>query len=326
MYLIHLSPLHAISSKKRLAQVLNTDTTTLRQLIKQLHSNNIPYKEFSEKKNGKTRAIQNPFPILKKIQKRIKKLLSRITTPEWLISGKKGISYPDNGRYHQKNKIITCLDIHSFYQHVEQKYVLGFFLNDLQMTSDVAGILTDLVMFPSKEGRWHLPTGAPSSQVIAFWAFHTLFERLHQLAQNRGIRMSLYVDDITLSSSKPIPRSFIKLFHNAITSFGLSLKTQKIKRYGISASKEITGCIITPEGHLRVPNKLRKKLFNLLNNKSVEKLDFDTLEKAYGILNSVRQIEPLLFPVLYAKIDQRFKILRPFQKKYQKRLKHKHNI
>lgn len=326
MYLIHLSPLHAISSKKRLAQVLNTDTTTLRQLIKQLHSSDIPYKEFSEKKNGKTRDIQNPFPALKKIQKRIKKLLSRITTPEWLISGKKGISYPDNGRYHQKNKIITCLDIHSFYQHVEQKYVLGFFLNDLQMTSDVAGVLTDLVMFPRGKQHWHLPTGAPSSQIIAFWAFHTLFERLHQLARNRGIKMSLYVDDITLSSSKPIPPAFINLFRNAIASFGLSLKTQKIKRYGVSASKEITGCILTPRGHLRVPNKLRKKLFKLLGSKSIEELDFDTLEKSYGILNSARQIEPHLFPVLYAKIGQRFKNLRPFQKKYQKQYNHKQKV
>ena len=72
MYLIHISPLHGISSKRRLAQVLNTDTATLRTLVKQLRSTSLPYTVFPQKQKGKIRIIQNPLPKLKKIQKRIK--------------------------------------------------------------------------------------------------------------------------------------------------------------------------------------------------------------------------------------------------------------
>ena len=319
-YPLHNSPLHAITSKRRLAKHLGTDEKSLRRLAKQIKSFSPPYHVFPQKQNGKIRDIENPNLELKIAQRKFKKLLSRIETPKWLMSGKKSVSIFNNADFHKHNKVFLCVDIQSFYKSISKDHVKGCFIRKFEMAEDVAGLLSDIVMFHDKNGvvKNYLPTGAPSSQAIAYWTYHKMFENIHYLAESRGITMSLYVDDLTFSSNRSIPVNFIDLLKEKLSKFNLSLKEKKIKRYGAKAYKSVTGCIITPYNKVKVPNKTRKKILDLTGKDKVEDIEFDRLERLFGSLNSARQIEPDFFPHVYARVKKQYMKLRPLQKKYQK--------
>lgn len=63
----------------------------------------IVYRNFNlVKPNGGKRNINDPGKTLKSIQKVILRSLSRIETPDWLISGKRRRSYISNGIFHKE--------------------------------------------------------------------------------------------------------------------------------------------------------------------------------------------------------------------------------
>ncbi|MDR2251303.1 MAG: hypothetical protein LBD98_00450 [Endomicrobium sp.] len=94
------------------------------------------YYEFSLKgKNGKERKIQSPKADLKFIQNRIRILLARIQTPEFLLSSRKGISNIDNAKFHS-DKTLRCFDIEKFFNRVSEKYIYIWLNKHLRVSDD----------------------------------------------------------------------------------------------------------------------------------------------------------------------------------------------
>ena len=60
---------------------------------------------------------------------------------------------------------------------------------------DVAKILTDIVTYEKC-----IPTGCPTSQLIAYYAYEDMFAGIKKIADNHGCLFSLYVDAMTFSS------------------------------------------------------------------------------------------------------------------------------
>ena len=81
---LEASPLFRMRNRRKLAKLLNLPE----HYFKQEHS--FSYHEFTRlKSNGKDkRYYAVPEEELKRIQKRICKLLSRIQTPDWVMTGK----------------------------------------------------------------------------------------------------------------------------------------------------------------------------------------------------------------------------------------------
>ena len=98
-YQIEKSPFYRVGTKKRLCCVLNTNQITLKRLLRQ--ENYWIYEQTSTRNAKKIRKIYAPKPEIKQIQKRIQNLLSRIFLPEYLFSGRKGLCYIDNAKFHQ---------------------------------------------------------------------------------------------------------------------------------------------------------------------------------------------------------------------------------
>jgi len=298
-YGIKQSPFYKLSSKKKLAELLWVNLDLLTDIV----SNNARYyKVWTKETPGKKpRTVESPKPSLKKIQRRICSILSRIETPEWLMSGKKGISYADNARFHLENKHFLCTDINSFYPSCSKEYVFKFFKNEFKMPEDIAWFVTDLVTFDN-----HLPTGAPTSQIIAYWAYNIAFSKIQKSAENYGIKMSLYVDDITFSSDKNIPKNFINLVSKRLSEVKLQIKPEKTQVFYPNDYKKITGCCITPKNELKVPNKLRYKITTLLENQKIESLELKETNRAFGLLNAARQIELTFNENSYKRLKSKF--------------------
>ena len=276
-YSIQESPLFRLGSKEKLAIILKIPKKEMVELSKIQ-----PYVSFTKFVGEKAREIDTPRKKLKQVQTRIKVLLSRIETPDWLFSGKKGFSYIDNARFHlPASYVITC-DIKSFYPSCTKERIFQIFKYTFEVVDDVAWILANLLSF-----RERIPTGSPSSQIIAFWAYYPTFMRIHNKVINQGAKISLYVDDITISSNFQISKDLIEQIKNELEKVDHTIKNSKTKYYGNDEFKLITGVAISPEGELKVPNKRREKLQNSLK-KVVDEKNYKSI---IGQIRSSQMIE-----------------------------------
>lgn len=245
------------------------------------------YQVWPKQTAGKIRVIEEPRQPLTEIHKQLQRLLSRIEHPEWVYSGIRGRSYVDNAKHHIGKKCVCSLDIESFYQSSRKEFVFRFFRFVMLQPEDVAWILADIATYQD-----HLPTGSASSQILAFWAYRPMFEELRNIALSEEGSLTVYVDDITISSAQPLSDQVVNKLNSTIQGAGLRLNAGKTKRRGSEEWKVVTGGAISPEGMLTVPNRLRKKIHNSVLALKRGSLDEAGLISLRGLLAAAWQLDP----------------------------------
>lgn len=301
-YPLHQCALYKCSSKKKLEQRLKLDAggTNLLENMIQYHKFSIPKKDSTQ-----LRDITAPADDLKKVQRRILRLLQRIERPQWLISGERGKSYVDNGRAHINSTYLLAADIKSFYDNCQRDYVYRFFSERLKTAPDVAKLLTDIITY---EGG--IPTGCPTSQIMAYYAYERMFSEIAQIAERYGCIFTLYVDDMTFSSQTPFdPKRLKREIEIILLRYGHRLKNSKVKYYGCDDAKPVTGTIVTRDHRLATPNQLQNRIvteFQSLKEQTndqtltpEEKNRYATLQ---GRIHAARNIEPGIFPEIHRKV------------------------
>lgn len=291
-YPITQCALYKCKSKKKLAFFLNSSIPELREIQRtpEYHTFTIDKQNSTDK-----REISAPSAPLKKVQKRILKLLQRIERPDWLISGEKGKCYIDNGKAHQSSNHVLTMDIKKFYNNCHRESIYLFFKDVLQTSPDVATILTDITSYENM-----VPTGCPTSQLIAYYAYKDMFENLNMLAQNYCCKFTVYVDDLTFSSSNYFAyKALQRDVDICLRQFGHKPKLCKVKYYSPLVAKPITGTSVSAEHNLSVPNKLR---FKIIKNLQLIKIELNPAQREkqrtslLGQLQSARNIEATIFP------------------------------
>ena len=190
---------------------------------------------------------------------------------------------------HLDSDYVRTMDISHFYDSVSRNRVYHMFRDLFLMEDDIATIMTNLVMHGNV-----LPTGAPSSQLIAYWAYQDIFSEINEYANENNCKFSLYVDDMIFSSENRIPYDFREHIAAILKNNGLYAKRQKDKQYGPNAFKIVTGCGIK-NGRMRLQNKRRKEIIELYNQYSKDPCDI-TVKRLRGKLIAARQEEPDLLP------------------------------
>ena len=260
----------------------------------------VGYHEFEiDKKDGvEKRRITAPDKRIKEIQARVLFLLQRVKRPEWLISGEKGKCYIDNGMKHIQSNYFLTIDIKKFYDNCEREYVFRFFKDKLMMAGDLAGICTDIVTY---EGG--IPTGCPTSQILAFYAYEDMFKEISGVASENGCVFSVYVDDMTFSSEEAFGVNRLRSeVDQKLRKYGHKPKYQKIKYYTKGQSVPITGTIVTKNHELKVPNRLQKKVYDgfqevkLLGDSPLSQAEQKKLNSLKGRIQASRNIEQGKFP------------------------------
>jgi len=301
-YNITQCALYKCRNKRRLAQLLHInyeDLCNINELIR--------YYSFKrDKKDGDKRLITAPANTLKKIQKRILNLFVFVERPEWLISGERGKSYIDNGKTHQRSKYFLTVDIRKFYENCSREYVYLFFHNTMLMSSDVSALLTDIVTFEKR-----IPTGCPTSQIIAYYAYHEMFENIFKITTEKyGCIFTLYVDDMTFSSDSPFnPDQLSNDIDKALRSFGHKPKYSKVKYFPKKSHKLVTGVVVSNDNKLLVANNLQKRIYEsamqqLDLSKQGSPLQGKELKTLKGRLQAARTVNPQKFPEIIRFVDR----------------------
>lgn len=189
-YPINQSRLFKQSNKRKLAELLKVSQKEIWSVLSapkhyKLFPTKPKYPSSAPELRHKSRNIQEPNGLLRKIQDRLSELLARIETPAYLFSAKQGRSYLSNASSHTGSGQAIRIDIKSFYQNASDRFVRRFFGDDLQCSPNIAHILTELVC-------WNgcLPTGSPVSPIISYFAYRPMFDELHALALSVGATMS----------------------------------------------------------------------------------------------------------------------------------------
>lgn len=308
-------PLYGLQSKKMLKRLLHIEDSKLtkQDYIASLVS---PYIDKSEK----PRLIEPPCEELKIIQKRLKMLLGKIVVPDNVFSGIKGRSYADNAKMHTGSgrRNLFKIDLTAFFPSIDRDTVYRFFSEDLNCSSDVAQILTnlttvdlekthitnrdDVYLFLSSKKvscRNHLISGAPTSQIMSYLVNHHMFSEMQAIANKNNISMTVYVDDVTFSSEYWISHDFTEQIYAIIKKYRYQVSRSKVKKYTKLYPKLVTGVVINADGKAVIKNAMRLKIINEYNHLLQNPNDPICRQRLRGLLTAARQVNKQAFPTIY---------------------------
>ncbi|WP_167618033.1 reverse transcriptase family protein [Maribellus sediminis] len=142
-----------------------------------------------------TRPINAPVKQLKQIQSGLlHNVLYKIKLPDYFYGGIAGKDAVKNARFHQGNKYFFQTDLKDFYPSIGYTKV-EHALRKQGFYPDVARLITRL---STKEGA--IPQGCPTSSYLASMVLFDLVGNLFEKYISEGFKLSIYVDDLTISS------------------------------------------------------------------------------------------------------------------------------
>jgi hypothetical protein len=296
-YPVSQSCFYQLQSKRKLAEILGTTQSQLAAALK----NNSLYRVFTRNENGKQRVIEEPRGELRRIHDRLLSLLSRIEPPHYLHSGVKRRSYLSNARSHAGQGKILKTDIRKFFPSTTHHQVFVGFLIEFRCAGDVARLLADLCTY---EG--HVPTGSPISMPVAFIANKQIFDALYVRMQQKGIRLTVYVDDITLSAPD-LTRLHFCLVKKSFDSAGHRVHKT---RFFANRPASVTGLIVKGDG-VALPNRRHLRIIQAIKCLEAPAPDIDIPAMVRSLMGQINEA---------ASVDPRCRVRAPQYKKLVNRL------
>lgn len=237
------------------------------------------YRSYFVQAKTKKRLIEEPNMILKVVLKDLKKLLVEMCDcPEYNKCWSGGNNYI-NAQAHAGQHAYVTTDISSFFTNSKACYVREFFKEKLRISGKALELLVQMCTY-----RGHIPTGAPTSSVLAFLSHKELFDEIAQHMEEKDITFTLYVDDITLSAKHGISGKEIKFIKSVLKKHKLEIKPEKTKFYSFKKAM-ITGFYITQGGKISVPDSVGHKVVSLLREKPLEDMNKKELRRVIGLIN-----------------------------------------
>lgn len=230
-YSLKDSIFYKLSSKKRLAKILNSNIPDIKSLC--ADSN---YRFFSKNLGTKMREIQTPLPQLDRLQSRVASLLCRIEASDYLHSGVKKRSNISNAKEHLgKNLKLITVDIEQFFTSTKKIDVFNFFYKTMLCSPDISDLLSKLLTV-----NGHIPTGSRISMPLAYFSNKKMFDEMQYESIQIGAKMTVFVDDITFSGVN-IRKNFIYTISNICGKYGKKIHKHKIRFYNSKEIKLVTG-------------------------------------------------------------------------------------
>lgn len=181
---------------KDLAFAARVDQRDLQRIVNRIEAGEpFYYQKVIDSKPDKKRVLHPPVRELKRIQRGVLEAM-RLTHPlrAYQFGGVPNRSHKQNARQHQGNTYCLRTDYKDFFNQVGRKQVYST-LSKIGFYPDVARAIT---LLTTNEGV--LPMGAPTSTYLAgLYLDVTIGNELQGLI-DRGYKVSVFVDDITISS------------------------------------------------------------------------------------------------------------------------------
>ena len=218
------------------------------------------------------RKICAPTLLMKAIQSRIRHfILDKVPLPRYITGFRKGVSCLETARIHEHGETIISLDIKDFFPSVRAKTVRYYFNSwgySWPVANMIAGLLTtkNKIEIPkkNKEGivSFHevdtrgLPQGSPASPTMSnIVAAMTFGPELEAFCNERNLNLTLYVDDVTVSTKQGVKAlnsdeswDVIRNLTKIINKHGFVVKFEKTKIMSKGKSKQTVMGVTVNDG------------------------------------------------------------------------------
>jgi hypothetical protein len=170
------------------------------------------YKPFDRRPGpgAKWRHIDRPCGRLLDLQQRIhRRILREIELPSQIASVA-GHSLTESIKRHSGKRVVAVLDLCDCYPRIDDIAVFEAWTKLLGFGHEAASLLTKLTTFQHR-----LPQGAPTSPMLANLVLLPMYEQIANLAKERALEVSFYVDDITISghSADEVLNDIVNIIH-----------------------------------------------------------------------------------------------------------------
>ncbi|MCP8882815.1 reverse transcriptase family protein [Devosia sp. XJ19-1] len=213
--------------------------------------NFIVRREVKTGKKGKIRQLAYPESRLRGVHERLKFHLNKIKQPSYLFSPRKNRSQRDNAAHHLGQRQFLTLDLKQFYPSTTDRMVKRWFVEELNMYEDVAGLLTHLVTVDGK-----VSFGSPLTPVLCSLVHRGMFDEIASLCDTQGLMYSVWVDDLTISGQF-VPGSLLTSVREIVRRHGL--KSHDVKYRLGNRPVFITGVGVVGS-NLVAPNSLHLRI------------------------------------------------------------------
>ena len=265
--------LYGISTLSELAEILDFPVKNL------IDTSQKGYRSYYVQGKTKKRLIEEPNVILKLLLKDLKEILfEKFDCPEYNKCWSGGNNYL-NAQAHAGQHAFVTTDISSFFTNSKACYVRKFFKEKLKISGEALDMMVQMCTY-----KGHIPTGAPTSSILAFLSHKDLFDEIAEYMSKRDITFTLYVDDITLSAKHGITREEIRFIKSVLKKHKLEIKTDKTKFFSFKKAM-ITGFYLAQGGKISVPDSVGHKVVSLLREKNLGDMSKKELRRLIGLIN-----------------------------------------
>lgn len=230
-----------------------------------------------KKKSGGYRTIVVPQEEYKAVLREIDKMLQLklgSVNNKFQVAYKKGKSIFDNALPHANNNYTCCIDLHDFYGSCKRKLVydaLKFMKSDRRDNGYelfIDALLRNDALF----------MGNPCSGTIANYIISKAVAKMYVICKKTDIALTVYADDITFSSTKPLSKKYcIDVWNKAFKDCGIDKYFTLSEHKCHCASnklREITGVRLNHLNQITVKRKMynyiKIALHRLQQNKDIE--------------------------------------------------------
>ena len=235
------------------------------------HINKPIYFKFTipKKKNG-VRVIQAPNEELKQIQKKLNYYLQALyyrVKPDCVhgfIKMPKAETVKrtivSNGSAHAGSKFLLNLDIKDFFSSITAKQVKTTLMQKpFNLNEEVSTLIALLGTYEKV-----LPTGSPSSPVLANIVCYEIDKEFENLCQKYNIRYTRYADDLSFSCDTFIEKEFIYACQALLATYNFQLNEDKIRLQSSKSKQTVTGIVVNQK--VNVDRKYIRNLRAILHH------------------------------------------------------------
>jgi len=264
---------------------------------------------FSPKPDGTWRLLEEPKPLLKRLQRRIlRDMLNHVPAHPAAYGFCPGRNAAMAAARHAGEAVVVSFDLAAFFPSIAQHRVYAVFrrlgypaavaqhLTGLCTAITPLGVLnrSDLAAADHLTAR-HLPQGAPTSPALANLVAFALDTRLAGLARRIEATYTRYADDLTFSGDGHIAATLLRAVPQIVQDCGFALNPQKTRRQNKSVRQMVTGLVVNQ--HLNLPRPdydlLKATIHHLGHPKDPRRSDAAFLIHLSGRIAWLEQINPV---------------------------------
>ena len=249
-YQVDRSPLAQRPTQRDIAELVGETRDDLRRLVNYKETFTVR-RQIETGKNKKLRDLAYPVGRLRGVHERMKFHLNKIKQPSYLFGPRRKRGQRDNAAHHLGQDQYLTLDLKQFYPSTSGAMIKRWLIMQLGMEEDVAGLLAHLATVDEK-----VSFGSPLTPVLCSLIHRPMFDEIAEICERRGLRYSVWVDDLTISGHF-VPSEVLTKIRDVIRSKGL--KSHDIKyRTGhlpvfITGIGVVGSCLVAPNIlHLRI--------------------------------------------------------------------------